>query len=448
MAQPPSNPRIPDPWVPPLRTCLVALHAYPVVESNLARGIGGIETRAWMFARGLVRHAGADVQFVVRHSAPPRREHVDGVRIVTLIDRLYDMRAAVGMCISRRSGFPWLTLHRWRPALLWQFPVIAAERMLRGGGDPWRPDPRLTAIDTDVFCTFGVQSHSATVIASARAAGKPSVLILGSDGDLDPNYGPQSTFISPYGDRGDVCWRILQEADAIIAQTPEQQTMLRERFGRESTIIANPIDADEWDSGLTTPPHPADTAGLSRYALWIGRADAVHKRPQLCIELARLCPEIPFLLIMNPRDPRLDAELRRAAPPNVRFVTSVPFTRMPGVFSRAGVLVNTSLLEGFPNTFLQAALSRVPIASLQVGRTFLEYLHCGRYANGDLDRLAADVQELWQSPPGEVELEAARRRVHNEHGLPAQSGRLADLLNTVVRNGVQDRSANASAPSA
>lgn len=426
---------------PPLRVCLVALHAYPVVEPELARGVGGIETRAWMFARGLVRHAGADVQFVVRHSGPPRREHVDGVRIVSLVDRLYDMRAAVGMCIGRRSGFPWLKLHRWRPQLLWQFPVIAAERLLRGGaGDPWRPDPRLTAIDTDVFCTFGVQSHSATVIASARTAKKPSVLILGSDGDLDPNYGPQSTFMSPYGDRGDVCWRILQEADAIIAQTPEQQAVLRERFGRESNIIANPIDADEWDAGLSIPPLAADTAGLSRFALWIGRADAVHKRPQLCVELARLCPEIPFLLIMNLRDPRLDAELRRAAPPNVRFVTSVPFTRMPGVFSRAAVLVNTSLLEGFANTFLQAALSKVPIASLQVGSTFLEDLHCGRFANGDLARLARDVQDLWQSPPGDQELEAARQHVAREHGLPAQSGRLADLLQDVVRSGAQDRS--------
>lgn len=427
----------------------MALHAYPVVEPELARGVGGIETRAWMFARGLVHHAGADVKFVVRHSGPPRRENVDGVRIVTLIDRLYDMRAAVGMCVGRRSGFPWLKLQRWRPALLWQFPVIAAERILRGGsGNPWRPDPRLAALDTDVFCTFGVQSHSATVIASARAAGKPAVLILGSDGDLDPNYGPQSTFISPYGDRGDVCWRILQEADAIIAQTPEQQSILRERFRRESVVIANPIDADEWDAGLTTPPHPADTAGLSRYALWIGRADAVHKRPQLCIELARHCADIPFLLIMNPRDARLDAELRRNAPPNVRFVTSVPFTRMPGVFSRAAVLVNTSLLEGFPNTFLQAALSRVPIASLQVGRGFLEELHCGRFADGDPGRLANDVQNLWQSPSGDLQLEAARQRVIHEHGLPAQSGRLADLLRDVVRRSVQDRSATASTPPA
>jgi hypothetical protein len=419
----------------PIRACLVALNAYPVVEPDLARGVGGIETRAWMFARGLVRYCGAGVQFVVRHSGPPRRQDVDGVRIVSLIDRLYSTRAAVGMCLGRRSGFPWLTVHRWRPALLWQLPVIAVERVIRGGvSDPWQPDPRLSTLDTDVFCTFGVQSHSATVIASARAAGKPSVLILGSDGDLDPEYTADSRFVSPYGDRGDVCWRILREADAIIAQTPEQQRMLRERFGRESAVIANPIDVDEWDAGLSQAPRSEDTAGLDRYALWIGRADAVHKRPQLCVELATMCPEIPFLLIMNPRDPDLESRLKLEAPANVRFVTSVPFTRVPAVFSRATVLVNTSLLEGFANSFLQAALSRVPIASLQVGVPFLNDSGCGVFADGDLKQLATGVQTLWnESPPGAA-LEQARESVIARHGLPQKATEFAQRLESLVHS--------------
>lgn len=407
----------------------MALNAYPVVEPEAARGVGGIETRAWMFARGLLRHAGAEVQFVVRHSGLPRRDAVDGVRIISLIDRLYDMRAAVGMCVGRRAGFPWVRVHRWRPSLIWQLPVVAAERLLRGGAsDPWQPDLRLSELETDVFCTFGVQSHSATVIASAREAGKPVVLILGSDGDLDPEYTAESTFISPYGDRGEVCWRILRESDAIIAQTAEQQEALRERFGRESAVVANPIDVEAWDAGLTQTPHSPDTSGLERYALWIGRADAVHKRPQLCVELARMCPEVPFLLIMNPRDAELESRLKREAPPNVRFVSSVPFTRMPAVFARAGVLVNTSLLEGFANTFLQAALSRVPIASLQAGEPFLSELGCGVFARGDLKRLAVGVRDLWSEKPCDSALERARAYVIERHGLARQAVELAAAL--------------------
>jgi hypothetical protein len=418
---------------PPLRACLVALNAYPVLEPDLARGVGGIETRAWMFARGLTRYAGAHVQFVVRHTRPPRRDTVEGVRIVPLIDRLFEMRAAVGMCVSRRAGFPWLKVHRWPPSLFWQLPIIAAERALRGGArDPWQPDPRLSAIDADVFCTFGVQTHSATVIESARASGIPAVLMLGSDGDLDPEYTPDSSFVSPYGDRGDVCWRILQEADAIVAQTVEQQQTLRERFGRESVVLANPIDVEEWDAGLSQQPQAEDTAGLQRYALWIGRADAVHKRPQLCVELARLCPEIPFLLVMNPRDRELEVRLRGAAPSNVRFVSSVPFSRMPAVFSKAAMLVNTSLLEGFPNTFLQAGLSRVPIASLQVGERFLGELGCGVFANGDQDRLVAGVKAMWREQPSITLLEQARETIVVRHGLRQITRELASALSRTV----------------
>src|SRR5262245_49794397 len=223
-----------------LRVCLVALNAYPAIDPQAQGPIGGIETRAWMFARGLAAREDMDVSLVVRHHRPPGLTVAEGVQLVPLVDRLYPWRAGVRMCVGKRATFPWLTLHQWRASLLWQLPVVAAERLLRGRpGDPWQPDPQLIEAPADVFCTFGVQSHSATVIGSAHAAGRSAVLILGSDGDLDEQYGPQSTFVSPYGDRGDVCWRILQEADVIVAQTTEQQCVLKVRFGRDSTVIAN-----------------------------------------------------------------------------------------------------------------------------------------------------------------------------------------------------------------
>jgi glycosyltransferase involved in cell wall biosynthesis len=412
-----------------LRVCLVALNAYAAIDAQAQGPIGGIETRAWMFARGLAAQGDIDVSFVVRHDRAPRLTVAEGVRLIPLVDRLYRWREAVRMCVGKRATFPWLTLHQWRSSLLWQFPVVAAERLLRGRpGDPWHPDPRLTEVPADVFCTFGVQSHSATVITSAHAAHRPALLVLGSDGDLDEHYGPESTFVSPYGDRGDVCWRILQEADVIVAQTPEQQRVLMERFGRESIVIANPIDVAEWDARRTQPMNREDTAGLERYVLWIGRADAVHKRPQLCVELARMCPEVEFLLIMNPRDPALEQRLRRERPPNVRFVSWVPFPRMPAIFAHAAALVNTSLLEGFANTFLQAALSEVPIASLEVGAPFLAELGCGCIADGDLGRLADYLRNIWRHGEDRTTLAQAREFVVQRHGLAQKTFELADVI--------------------
>ncbi len=138
---------------------------------------------------------------------------------------------------------------------------------------------------------------------------------------------------NPYGDAGATCHYSLTQADAVFVQTPEQQALLRERFGRDGVVIPNPIDLVQWDSRKNRPIDEEFTGGLSQFVLWIGRAESIHKRPQVLLEIARLCPEVPFLMILNPRDPAVDAATRRQAPPNVRIVSQVPFPSMPALFS-------------------------------------------------------------------------------------------------------------------
>ena len=183
--------------------------------------------------------------------------------------------------------------------------------------------------------------------------------MIASDVDLDERYVPGSTFVSPYGDRAEVCYWLIRQADAIVVQTEAQQRMLQKRFDRESTVIANPIDVGWW-SDRGTGAADAVSGEQDRYVLWVGRAESVHKRPRLLIDLARRCPEIPFLMILNPKDQAVEDQIRRDAPQNVRIVSSVPYDEMPRVMSRAALLVNTSSMEGFPNVFLQAAACNVP----------------------------------------------------------------------------------------
>ena len=78
------------------------------------------------------------------------------------------------------------------------------------------------------------------------------------------------------------------------------------------------------------------------------------------------------------------------------LVDSVPFARMPLVFAKAAVYINTSVAayEGFPNVFLQAAASGVPIASLELDHDFVERGRCGLVAHGDLERLAEYVRTV------------------------------------------------------
>lgn len=420
--------------------CVTAFNAYPVIDPSVGGAVGGVETRAWMFARALAREPQTRISFVVRHSANPGTLTVDGVSLVPVVDPLFRMRESVSTMVTRSAKFPWLKLTGFAPALLWQLPIVGADflrRRLTGRKiDYRRPMEPIASVEADLFLTFGVVNMtSASVIASAHARGKPAVLFLGSDSDLDERFTPDSTYVSPYGDPAPLCAWILANADAIIAQTPWQQAALKSRFGRDSVVISNPIDHAEWDRLAAVPLPEAETGGLRRYVLWIGRAEGIHKRPQLLVELARQTPEVDYLMVLNPREPVLETQVRRDAPPNVRILPQVPFPRMPALFARAAALVSTSSLEGFPNVFLQAAISRVPILSLVVAPEFLHTSGAGQAFDGDLAGLAEAIRRVWASAPDSETREQARHYVLQRNGLDAQVRQLHDFLCSVAAGG-------------
>ena len=417
----------------PLRVCVVALNAYPAIDPDVPGGFGGIETRSWLFARALAQQPNCEVTFVVRHWQRLRQDVYEGVRLVLTRDRLYYVRDSILSRISRKSQFPWVNLKHPTLSDVFWLPILAIGKLFRAKHDPRESSPFFERIPADLFLTFGVQSHSATVIASAQATGRPAVLFLGSDSDLDERYTHESEFVSIYRDRADVCRWVLQEADAILCQTERQQQRLQELFHRSGTVVRNPIDIAQWDLLAEQEFSVPVIHGLARYLLWIGRADATHKQPQVMIEVARQIPDVPVVMVMNPRDDMVDAEVRAAAPPNVRIVDKVPFDWMPLLFRQACCLVNTSSLEGFPNTFLQAAISGVPIASLNVEPEFLNHAQAGFCAAGDLEKLIEYTRKVVGTPPPVITNSPAREYVARHHALATQSRELTDALHGLIK---------------
>jgi glycosyltransferase involved in cell wall biosynthesis len=418
----------------PLRVCIVAFNAYPAVNPAAGGQVGGTETRAWLFARELAKSPRLQVSLAVRTTDRITNTCVEGVRIVGQRDRFYRLRESVGGFASRRPGFPWIRIHRWSPALLWQVPLLASARLFEERpSDPRLPMPFFQSLEADLFCCFGNQATAATAIASAHATGRKAVLFLGSDDDLNPGYQADSPVRNPYGDTGATCHYSLTQADAVFVQTPEQRVMLRERFGREGVVIPNPIDLAQWDSRSSLPLRDELTGGLSQFVLWIGRAESIHKRPQVLLEIARRCPEVPVLMLLNPRDPAVDAATRREAPPNVQIVSQVPFPSMPALFQRALAYLNTSSLEGFPNAMLQAAASRVPIVSLEVGEAFLRESQSGIFAAGDIERTAAVLQGWANDRSEQVRYgENGRVFVEQHHAVGPVTGQLERALERLV----------------
>lgn len=113
---------------------------------------------------------------------------------------------------------------------------------------------------------------------------------------------------------------------------------------------------------------PAATPKADRPTVcYVGRWEG-RKRVELFFQLAEQCPDVDFIAVGGARDPGRDRALRE------RY-SRIPNLRMPGVLDqfitpewgevlgRSWVLVNSSLREGLPTTFIEAAAHRCAILS-------------------------------------------------------------------------------------
>ncbi len=97
---------------------------------------------------------------------------------------------------------------------------------------------------------------------------------------------------------------------------------------------------------------------------FLGRWDAV-KRPELFFELARRFPRVHLIAIGQGRDPDRDKELREIGSkiPNLEITGVVSEEEKREILGKSWVLVNTSVHEGLPQSFIEACSYRCAILS-------------------------------------------------------------------------------------
>jgi glycosyltransferase involved in cell wall biosynthesis len=393
--------------------------ARSVFEPACSGPFGGSEVRAFAFATGLARQD-LQVQVVVDAHRPPAAHRVEGVRLSyrPLPDELPRLRDEPSR-VRRWCRTPRATLCRLTRSVQKRWGRVPSDRP--------HFDPYLARANADVYCAFGVHQHAASVVHTAARLGRPSVLLLASDTDLAEAYRPESIQLNAYGQRADVCYFALRQATWIVAQTTHQQQLVQQRFGRNATVIRNPLPPTECVL-------PALVGGCRADVLWIGRADRFSKRADLAIELARRCPDLRFTLIMNPRDVRVHQQLISGLPNNVCIVPAVPWREIHAYYRSSALLLNTSDAEGFPNAFLQAAQYGLPIVSLNVDpEGMLSRHHAGVLTGPDMHQAAHQLQALSADSPRLTRLAAAGREyVRRFHDTEGRCTELADVLRKVV----------------
>jgi glycosyltransferase involved in cell wall biosynthesis len=126
------------------------------------------------------------------------------------------------------------------------------------------------------------------------------------------------------------------------------------------------------------------------------------KRAELVLEIARRMPQYRFVVVGGADPGRRELEyfesIRQAAVklPNVDFKGFVPFNEAEKWFNGARVFLNTSLYEGFPNTFMQAWARGMPTVgfidtgSRRDGNPVYDFVEDIPQATWRIDRLMRD----------------------------------------------------------
>lgn len=148
----------------------------------------------------------------------------------------------------------------------------------------------------------------------------------------------------------------LRRADLISVQSDVQADLMKQNYGLQTTLVNMIAEM------------PDDVVDRERDidVLWVNNFRP-FKRPELICEIAKKLPHVSFAIVggMIRAHQDLYEQVEEAARelPNVTFVGPVPYSQVNDYFSRAKVFLNTSDSEGFPNSFLQALVRRVPIVT-------------------------------------------------------------------------------------
>jgi glycosyltransferase involved in cell wall biosynthesis len=200
----------------------------------------------------------------------------------------------------------------------------------------------------------------------------------------------------------------IRNVDEIVAQTHDQRQALRENFGRDCVVIRNGHPVPEPPFEKKNPP----------IVLWVSNVKPV-KRLELFLDLARDLRDTParFVYVGRPADNKFysvpEEKLNHSG--NVTYLGELPYEETNELIAGASVLVNTSVSEGFPNTFVQAWLRETPVVSLDVDPDRLLQTEGIGYCSGSAEKLAGDVKALLEDTAKRRQMGERARRYAVEH---------------------------------
>ena len=221
----------------------------------------------------------------------------------------------------------------------------------------------------------------------------------------DANFGRHLTA----GIQGRVYRYGLGRADRIIAQTNHQKRGLLNAMGSTAEVIPMAPVLPFRQSAS------APNGALTR-VLWVGRITP-EKRLEWLLEAARRCPQATFYVVGTPNKSSNYASTilaEAALLPNVRVHGRASSEELTALYRQCALVCCTSVVEGFPTTFLEAWSCGIPVVT-----TFdpdgVVALHGLGLVGADVDSLVSHITTILGNPSCRSVLSASAKSYYLEH---------------------------------
>ncbi len=420
-----------------MKIAIVALNGSPLIDSRESRQIGGLETFAWSLCQALAKDRSHSVMFLVRSGRPRSATTLHGVQVSAIHEPLRDVRQSVSKSMEIDPKVGRFRIKRWNPNLLWQFPALGVGKLLfKPYSEQGAIEKSLQEFSPQILVALGVNETSRQLGEIGRRCGIPVLLWIQSNADLEPKLYATEDYQDKYGVTSAVAQACLTYCRSLIFQSQAQQkqfqslepTLRRQRSEPfQVNLIPNPVDANRFSLGAAH--------SLRQGVLWVGRADRFHKRPLLAIEIAKLCPDVPFQFVLNAGEADVRRQVEKELPSNVQLIDFVPNESMPERMRESRLFLSTGSpeFEGFPNVLLEAAASGTPIVSLEDFDDFLARSGGGKAHGGDVHQ-ASETLKRWYESENEWSSRSADgcQYVEKFHSLDAISAEFTRLAKKTI----------------
>ena len=281
-------------------------------------------------------------------------------------------------------------------------------------------------LSPDIIYTQGVHYIGAIGVHYAKSNNIPMVLHIASRRDVENSkYQPgiKGVFDFLYHN---IAKYVIKNVSKIICQAEYQNVLIQSNFGKSYNLLL---------PNFHPTPENIVNKTLPTKIVWVANFKPL-KQPEIFLELADRFQDnhdIKFIMIGKPTlgawQRRLSDKMNRLS--NLEYRGELSIDEVNKVLSESHIFVNTSQYEGFPNTYIQAWMRKVPVIALNSDPDDVIKTKGIGFHSNTFDQMVQDVKKLVENNKLREEMGERSQKFAFSNFSTSNINKLIDLIEQI-----------------